>query len=107
MNGGIGSDPGGALLLGTRIELPSGELATWDSLFQRGFNDIYEDMDGRVYTSEEDVGHHELAIGLDRQLVIRGRLYPTIVLRESAVMAGIGGMLGLVAAMVVRRRRPA
>jgi ABC-type transport system involved in multi-copper enzyme maturation permease subunit len=107
MNGGIGSDPGGALLLGTRIELPSGELATWDSLFQRGFNDIYEDMDGRIYTNEEDVGHHELAIGVDRQLVIRGHLYPAILLRESAVVAGIGGVLGLLAALVVRRRRPA
>jgi hypothetical protein len=107
MNGGIGSDTGGALLLGTRVELPSGELATWDSLFQRGFHDIYEDMDGRVYGSQADVGHRELAIGVDRQLVIHGDRYPVILLRESAVLVGIGGGLGLLAAMVVRHRRPA
>jgi ABC-type transport system involved in multi-copper enzyme maturation permease subunit len=107
MNGGIGADTGGALLLGSRIQLPSGELATWDSLFQRGYRDIYEDMDGRIYSKEADVGHHELAIGQDRQLVIRGSLYPAILMRESGVVAGIGGVFGILAALVVRRRRPA
>lgn len=103
-NGGIGSDTDGALLLGSRIELPSGELATWSDLI--GMNDITEDMDGHVYGRVEDVGHPERAIGVERQLVIRGDQYGAVVVRESGVVAGIAVAWGMLATWIVRRRRP-
>lgn len=107
MNGGIGSDTGGALLLGSRILLPTGELATWNDLFARGLFDISQDMDGRMYASWVDVGHPERAIGEERQLIIPGERYPAVLVRESGVALGIGAVLTLAAATVVRRRRPA
>jgi hypothetical protein len=105
MNGGS-FDQSGGRSLGTRIELASGEVVTWEDLLVRGYTDWQEDMEGRLYTSVDDVGQPEKAIGWERQLLVPGRLYPQIVLRESAVAGAAGLALLLAAVGVVGRRRP-
>lgn len=105
MNGGP-FDQSGGRSLGTRIELAGGEVVTWEDLLARGYTDWQEDMEGRLYTSVDDVGQPDRAIGWERQLLVPGRLYPQIVLRESAVAGGGGALLLLAAAGVVSRRRP-
>jgi len=59
-----------------------------------------------IFASPEDVGHPERMIGRDRGLILPGRLYPQIVLRESAVVGGTAVLLALTATAVVGRRRP-
>jgi hypothetical protein len=105
LNGGL-LDGSGGRSMGNRIELASGELLTWTDLYRRGFINVQEDQDGRLYASVEDLGHPERAVGLDRMLVVPGRLYPQFVLRESAVVGGLALMLTLAAVGVVGRRRP-
>jgi hypothetical protein len=105
LNGGL-LDGSGGRSIGNRIELASGELVTWSDLLRRGFINVQEDQDGRLYTSVEDLGHPERAVGLDRMLVVPGRLYPQFVLRESAVVGGLALLLTLAAVGVVGRRRP-
>jgi hypothetical protein len=104
MNGGIGSQTDGALLLGSRVMLPSGELATWADL---AVDEIYQDMDGRLYDGDPLGPNAPALIGEERQFVIRGERYPAVLLRESGVLLGLGAMVALGAAAVVRRRRPA
>lgn len=104
MNGGIGSDTDGALLLGSRVLLPSGELASWSDL---AVDEIYQDMDGRLYDGDPLGSNAPALIGEERQVVIRGERYPAVLLRESGVVLGLGAALALGAAVVVRRRRPA
>jgi hypothetical protein len=106
MNGGIGSDTGGALLLGSRILLPDGDLATWSHLSEQGYDEMYQDIDGLVYGGAADLGIQERAIGEERQLLIPGARYPAVVLRESSVVLGIGAASAFGAAAVLRRRRP-
>jgi hypothetical protein len=105
MNGGP-FDQSGGWSLGMRIELATGEVVTWEDLLARGYTDWQEDMDGRLYTSVDDLGQPEKAIGSERQLLVPGRLYPQIVLRESAVAGAAGLVLLLAAVGVVGRRRP-
>jgi len=108
MNGGIGSDTDGALLLGSRIELLNGKVVAWDYGLL-GYNQVI-DADGAVYTAfDEDTGMPDPSslVGWERQLVIAGREYPGIVARESGAVAGIGILFGVTAAFIVRRRRPA
>jgi hypothetical protein len=105
LNGGL-LDGSGGRSMGNRIELASGELVTWTDLYRRGFINVQEDQDGRLYTSIEDLGQPEKALGLDRMLVVPGRLYPQFVLRESVVVGGLALLLTLAAAGVVGRRRP-
>jgi ABC-type transport system involved in multi-copper enzyme maturation permease subunit len=105
MNGGP-FDQSGGRSLGMRIELANGEVVTWEQLLARGYTNWQEDMEGRLYTSADDVGHPENAIGWERQLLVPGPLYPQIVLRESAVAGAAGLVLLLAAAGVVGRRRP-
>ena len=98
-----GLDRAGGLNLGQRIELPSGKLVGYGDLPYRG--DTW-DVDGEIFAAEADIGHSDRIIGWDRELLVPGRLYPQIVLRESAVLAGTALVLGLAALGVVRRRRP-
>lgn len=105
MNGGP-FDQSGGQSLGIRIELATGEVVTWEDLLARGYTDWQEDMDGRLYTSVDDLGQPEKAIGWERQLLVPGRLYPQIVLQESAVAGAAGLVLLLAAVGVVSRRRP-
>ncbi len=101
-----GLDRAGGRFIGQRTELPSGELVTSAELQRRGL--FYEaiDPDGGLYASVEDVGQPEKIIGWDRELIVPGRLYPQIVVRESAVVGGVALLLVLGAAGVVVRRRP-
>jgi hypothetical protein len=47
-----------------------------------------------------------LSIGTSPVLIVPGRRYPEIVLRESAVVGGAGALMALAATIVVSRRRP-
>lgn len=99
----FGVDRAGGLNLGQRIELPSGKLVGYGDLPYRG--DTW-DVEGDIYAAEADIGHPDRIIGRDRELLVPGKLYPQIVLRESAVVGGVALLLGLAAVGVVRRRRP-
>jgi hypothetical protein len=98
-----GRDRAGGRSLGQRIELPSGELVTYGDFPYRG--DTW-DVEGEIYGAEADIGHADRVIGRDRELLVPGRLYPRIVLRESAVVGGTAVLLALAATAVVGRRRP-
>jgi hypothetical protein len=106
MNGNADSEVG-ERSLGWRIELPSGEVVTYDELLVRSaFINVNEDMDGRLYNSPDGTLRRENFIGWSRELLVPGRLYQRIVMRESAVAGGVGLLLLLTAAAVVRWRRP-
>jgi hypothetical protein len=99
-------DQAGGRYLGERIELPSGELVDYGELARRGLSIEAIDEEDRMYARPEDVGHPERMIGRSRVLIVPGRLYPQVVLRESAVVGGTALLLGLASAAVVGRRRP-
>lgn len=99
----FGLDRAGGLNLGQRIELPSGKLVGYGDLPYGG--DTW-DVEGDIYAAEADIGHPDRIIGRDRELLVPGKLYPQIVLRESGVVGGVALLLGLGAVGVVRRRRP-
>lgn len=99
----FGLDRAGGLNLGQRVELPSGKLVTIGDFPYRG--DTW-DVEGDIFAAEADIGHPDRIIGRDRELLVPGRLYPEIVLRESAVVGGAAVLLGLAATFVVARRRP-
>ena len=101
-----GLDRGGALVLGTRVELASGELVSWEEMSARGLNVEAIDTDGQLYANVDAMNRGEAPIGWDRELLLPGRLYPLIVLRESAVLGAVT-LLALVAGLfVVKLRRP-
>lgn len=102
----FGMDRAGGRFLGQRTKLPSGELVSSDELQRRGLFVQVIDQDGALYASDGDIGHPEKVIGYDREVVVPGRLYPQIVVRESAVVGGTAVLLALAAAAVVHRRRP-
>jgi len=99
-------DPEGGRYLGERVELPSGELVDYGELGRRGLSIEVIDEEDRLFARPEDVGHPERMIGWGRSLIVPGRLYPQIVLRESAVVGGAAVLLALAATFVVTRRRP-
>ncbi len=94
------------LQLGARIELTSGEMVTWPELQARGIDAAAIDMDGNIYANVDDLGDPSHAIGVDRILVVPGRLYPQIVLRESGVLALLTVVFLALAGVVVSHRRP-
>jgi hypothetical protein len=98
-----GLDRAGGRSLGQRIELPSGELVGYGDLPYRG--DTW-DVEGEIYGAEADIGHPDKVIGRDRELLVPGRLYAQIVLREAGVVGGAAVLLALAATFVVSRRRP-
>lgn len=99
-----GPDEGGRYL-GQRVLLPNGELIDYGELQRRGlsFEAMQDDM---IFASEEDLGHPERMIGRDRGLIVPGRLYPQVVVREAGVVGGVAALLALAATWVVGRRRP-
>lgn len=100
-----GADLAGGRYLGQRVELPTGELIDYGELQRRGISaeGFQDDM---IFARAEDIGHPERMIGWDRGLIVPGRLYPQIVLRESAVLGSATLLLALGAVAVVGRRRP-
>ncbi|MGZ8562502.1 MAG: hypothetical protein ACXWWU_02665 [Candidatus Limnocylindria bacterium] len=99
-----GPDEGGRYL-GQRVLLPSGELIDYGELRRRGLSaEVFQD--DLIYARAEDVGHPERIVGRDRQLLVPGKLYPQIAMRESAVVGGAAVLLALAATFVVSRRRP-
>jgi hypothetical protein len=107
LNGSFGTDRDGALSLGSLIELEGGELMSWSDAYEQGrFENVVEDMDGRLYDSPDGYIRPDDFIGWGRERIIPGHRYPEIVLRESAVAGGAALLLGLGAAGAVSRRRP-
>lgn len=99
-----GPDEGGRYL-GQRVLLPSGELIDYGELQRRGLS-AEAFQDDLIYARPEDVGHPERIVGRDRQLLVPGKLYSQIVLREAGVVGGAAVLLALGATFVVSRRRP-
>lgn len=97
------ADRAGGRQLGQRIELPSGELVTYSDFPYHGET---WDVEGEIFGAAADIGHPDRIIGRDRELLVPGRLYPQIALRESAVVGGTAILLALAATFVVKRRRP-
>jgi len=97
---------GGGRYLGQRVELPSGELIDYGELSRRGLSIEAIDEEGRLFANPAVIAHPERMIGWDRGLLVPGRLYPQIVLRESVVVGGTALLLGLAGVAVVARRRP-
>ena len=101
----FGIDRAGGRYLGQRVELPSGEVIDNAELQRRGI-EYQVIMEDQLFATPEDIGHPERMIGRDRELIVPGRLYQQIVLRESAVVGGTALLLGLMSVAVVARRRP-
>jgi hypothetical protein len=101
-----GVDRGGGLVMGLRVELASGELVSWEELNARGVSIEAIGMGGELYTDPEAMGRGEDPIGSERELLVPGRLYPLIVLRESAVLGGVALVVLAAGLVVVKRRRP-
>jgi hypothetical protein len=99
----FGVDRAGGRALGQRIELPSGKLVTYGDFPYHGET---WDVEGEIFGAAADIGHPDRIIGWDRELLVPGRLYPQIVLRESAVVGGTAVLLALATIFVVSRRRP-
>lgn len=102
----FGVDRSGGRLLGQRTELPSGEIVDYAELQRRGLSYEVIAEGGELYAKPEDIGHPERIIGWDRELLVPGKLYPLIVLREAGVVGGVAVMLAAAAVFVVARRRP-
>lgn len=102
-----GLDRGGALVMGQAVELASGDLVRWEELSARGINIEAIAMDGQLYANVEAMNRGEPPIGWDRELLVPGRLYPLIVMRESAVLGAVTLLALLAGLIVVNRRRPA
>jgi len=99
-------EPEGGRYLGQRVELPSGELIDYGELSRRGISVEAVDEQGHLFATPADIGHPERIIGWDRGLIVPGRLYPQIVLRESALVGGTALLVGLASVAVVAWRRP-
>ena len=88
------------------LETADGEFVTYSEAYERGMNPNFADQDGGWYASEEDLEAGRL-LGYDARLSIPGERYPDLVLRHSALAAGVGVAALFLAALVVVRRRPA
>ena len=102
-----GLDRSGALFVAQRVELPSGELIDYAELMRRGVTYSASDENGAMYADVYDLGDPDKIIGWDRELVIPGRRYPELVLRESLIVTGAAALLAGLAGLAVVRRRPA
>jgi ABC-type transport system involved in multi-copper enzyme maturation permease subunit len=101
-----GVEIGGDLRVGDRVELPDGRLVSFADLdSDEGYN-IAIGPDGTVYTSFDQNGVGSDPIGRAVSLIVPGKLYPTFVLRESAVLGGLALLVSALALVVVQRRRP-
>lgn len=98
--------PAGSLMLGQQIQLRDGRITSWAELDPAGQRNIAIENDGMVYASIDENGVVSDPIGRMVTFVVPGSLYTTFVLRESAVLGAATLLLGGVAFLVVRRRRP-
>lgn len=94
-----------ALDVDSGLVTPDGEFITHSEAFERGMSPNYFDDSGRAYASEGDVAAGRV-LGYDARLTIPGQRYPEIVLRHSALAAGLGIIALGLTAIVVARRRP-
>lgn len=101
-------DPTGALSFGQRVELATGEVVTWEEMQRREPTVIIGAVSGEhgaLFASELDLDDPSKVLGWDRALVVPGRFYPTVVLRESAVLGGAILLIGGLATWSLGRRR--
>lgn len=101
-------DPTGALFFGQRVELATGEVVTWEEMQRREPTVIIGAVSGEhgaLFASELDLDDPSKVLGWDRALVVPGRFYPTVVLRESAVLGGAILLIGGLATWSLGRRR--
>jgi ABC-type transport system involved in multi-copper enzyme maturation permease subunit len=98
--------PAGSLQLSQRLELPDGRVVTWAQLDPEGHRNIAIENDGMVYASIDENGVASDPIGRMVTSLLPGELYPTFVLRESAVLAAAALLVSALTFVVVRRRRP-
>lgn len=101
-----GVDRGGGLFLGQWVELASGELVSWTEMQARGLSVEAIGMDGELYATTSAMASGDAAIGWDRELLVPGRQYPLVALRESAVLGGLTVVALIAGLAVVNRRRP-
>jgi hypothetical protein len=97
----------GALSLGQRVELTSGEIV--GSAYLASLDNIVIDGDGAVYSRFDDetgLPDRSSLVGYELELFLSGERYAQVVVRESAVAGGIAVLAMLAAAAIVRRRRP-
>ncbi|HET8586393.1 MAG TPA: hypothetical protein VFM74_00815 [Candidatus Limnocylindria bacterium] len=91
---------------GQQLQLPDGRITTWAELDPTRQRNIAIENDGMVYASIDENGVTSDPIGRMVTFVVPGSLYPTFVLRESAVLGAGTLLVGGLAFLVVRRRRP-
>ena len=96
----------GARSLGGFFETPGGALLTFGDLEARGYTGGIWEEDGAIYANPADVAAKRNVIAWNVQLLVPGRRYPEVVVRESAVLGGSALLVGGLAFAVVRRRRP-
>jgi hypothetical protein len=96
----------GALDVDYGIQRPDGRFITYGEAFEGGLVETFQDEEGRVYASADDLAAGRV-FGHDARLVIAAERYPDLVLRDSViwVLAGVAALIA--AAAVVARRRPA
>jgi len=104
-NASGGVDPG-ALVIDFGLELPGGEVVTWQVAQERGLIAAVIDEEGRQFASAADMRAGRV-LGYDIQLTIPGSQYLPVVAREAGVVTAIGLVALVGTALVVSRRRPA
>jgi len=97
----------GARSLGGFFETPNGELLSYGDLEARGYTGgMWNDERGEIYATAADLAAKRNVIAWNVELLVPGRRYPEVVVRESAVLGGAALLAGGLAFAVVRRRRP-
>jgi hypothetical protein len=99
---------GGPLWIDNGILLTSGELVSMMEEVRPGLmaHEVWIDDEGVAYATEADLQARRNPIGRDAVLIIPGERQVEIVMRESIVLAGVGGLLIGAATVVTSRRRP-
>jgi hypothetical protein len=97
--------PAGGRQLGERMQLTDGTRVTWGELSGR-YDTIAIQNDGTVYTQVDDQGNVSNPVGRMFEVDVPGELYPTFIVRESGVLGAATLLVGGLAFVVVRRRRP-
>jgi hypothetical protein len=96
----------GALGMGGRVELASGELVSYSDIAA----DVqYGDETGAIYTRYDEAAQRPdpaSFVGWERSILVPGSQYPVVLARESGVTLGIGAVAVIGSLIAVRRRRP-
>lgn len=95
----------GALVIGSGLRLPDGEVVTWAELGERGMDATYIDEQGRMYASEQDMRDGNV-LGTEVTFSIPGSRYGEVVAVVGAGSLGLGLAALALTVIVVRRRRP-